>query len=484
VEEEKKSSSPTSQHWLKSSKAGDSEIEQIAERCETRRANRILVTHDVQVRLLQGCRAIAKSKGYEKSRIYLSDLVAYRESVAKEAEEAKKNPIKIFLRANGFFIESITLLQVLDRALEVVREVQMDDDDWFHYQDFSFYHTKVVSTWPWMRSETRVAVFIVFAYYFFTPILFCHIVDEGGICVEVEGKPYAGWMSSLYFASTTLSTVGYGDLTVEKDTRWRTFIGVAYMILSVGVAVVAFSAAADNAFTPLGDLWTKVSNYLIGEPDPDAFLYQRIRRIKFVRLGQIFFQFLALNLLGTVVSRAFVPFTVDGEEFDWTWMTSLYLAVQTTTTIGYGDLVQPFDMRWFQIFYLTLSTYFVGSALGQLGSLKSEIRDITQYYSWESRPVSKRFLDEVQAEEHDDKVDQYGKLLSVVVMSLYIGQLASSLCFDAHTFTSSGRIRCGIFDNLGKDLFGRRTPYYEQVPSLGRNQRIYLCGRGHDGPPN
>lgn len=35
-------------------------------------------------------------------------------------------------------------------------------------------------------------------------------------------------------------------------------------------------------------------------------------------------------------------------------MTSLYWAVQTTTTIGYGDVSMRSEMRWFQILYLAL----------------------------------------------------------------------------------------------------------------------------------
>jgi len=49
---------------------------------------------------------------------------------------------------------------------------------------------------------------------------------------------------------------------------------------------------------------------------------QRIRRVKMIRLGQIIFQFLTLNLLGTCVSRAFVPFSTDDGVEDWSWMVS------------------------------------------------------------------------------------------------------------------------------------------------------------------
>jgi hypothetical protein len=46
----------------------------------------------------------------------------------------------------------------LEKALMVVREVQGDDDNWFYFQDFSFYYTKVESMWPWFRSPKMVSV--------------------------------------------------------------------------------------------------------------------------------------------------------------------------------------------------------------------------------------------------------------------------------------------------------------------------------------
>lgn len=42
------------------------------------------------------------------------------------------------------------------------------------------------------------------------------------------------------------------------------------------------------------------------------------------------------------------------------WMESFYWSVQTTTTIGYGDVETPEGLRWFLLFYLAISTYFVG----------------------------------------------------------------------------------------------------------------------------
>jgi hypothetical protein len=207
------------------------------------------------------------------------------------------------------------------------------------------------------------------------------------------------------------STVGYGDLSVSKHDRWRLFVGIIYMIASLLVAILAFSAAADQAFAPLngllGESWQKLNGYMTGNIFTNGeLLYQQIRRVKFVMIFEVILQFSLLNLLGVFVSRYFANHT-DIETQQWNWMTSLYWAVQTTTTIGYGDLDMSFDLRWFQVFYLTLSTYFVGNALGKVASLQSEIDHIRRQYAWKRREVSKGLIKEMQSHEHDDSIDQY-----------------------------------------------------------------------------
>lgn len=67
----------------------------------------------------------------------------------------------------------------------------------------------------------------------------------------------------------------------------------------------------------------------------------------------------------------------------------------------------PFDMRWMQIIFLIFSTYFAGDSLGRLGSLSREIDIIRRRYAWDHREVSEGLIDDMRAEEHDDKLDQY-----------------------------------------------------------------------------
>ena len=58
-------------------------------------------------------------------------------------------------------------------------------------------------------------------------------------------------------------------------------------------------------------------------------------------------------------------------------------------------------------FYLLLSTYFVADALGKVGSYFSEMEALRRLHAWRSREVSRGMIADWQAEEHDDKIDQY-----------------------------------------------------------------------------
>lgn len=124
---------------------------------------------------------------------------------------------------------------------------------------------------------------------------------------------------------------GYGDLTVDQDPRWKAFIGSIYMLLSMVVAVIAFSAAAGATLSPLERLFDKIFDRF--KLDDERFLYKRIRRLKFVKIFELITQVFTFVLIGVFASQIAVQYE-DNEDAQWTWMTSFYWAIQTTTTIG------------------------------------------------------------------------------------------------------------------------------------------------------
>ena len=224
---------------LISNRRGESEVEELAKRIETRRDERIVITLDVRVALIEGCRKIAEDKKYTKgkcvrcfaepngaglyfcsqqspllflvwtvSRIDIADLIEFRDETKRLRAAQENSPICKIRKLFGFRNQAEQLCVVFDRAVKLVQEEQSEIDDWFHYMDFNMYYTELESPWPWMRNGATVACMWLIIFYFSTPILFCSILKDEGVCPQdVGGRAYSGWMSALYFASTTLSTV-------------------------------------------------------------------------------------------------------------------------------------------------------------------------------------------------------------------------------------------------------------------------------------
>ena len=230
-----------------------------------------------------------------------------------------------------------------------------------------------------------------------------------------------------------MSTVGYGDVTVlvsyEDDLEtpypqnWRIFIATIYMILSLVVSVVGFQAGLDSQFSPFRkrvDLtFTRVYEILRdakkGSYDKHEDIKSRMRFAKFSQLAEISLTFLTLNLVGVfAIQLSQIGEDTDGYE-NLSWMESLYWAVQTTTTIGYGDVEIPPGLRWFMIFYLAISTYFVGSAFGKLRDLSQNLESMQQLYLWEQQEATYTMLADFSGrpEDDDDEQDDADELLDV-----------------------------------------------------------------------
>jgi hypothetical protein len=242
-----------------------SKVECLAWKMETRRAQRIPVTPDVRTRLLHDCRKIAPT------RIPLQALLDYRQRVQQQVDA---QPITLWsstLEWLGFRNTPKVLLQVLNRAVIRVQDEERQHD-WFYYQDFSHYFTTMESQWPFLRNAFYVSLGMLVAFYIGTAVLFCTIMQDPGVCPRngntgsdndndaTTSLPwYAGWLTAIYFASTTMSTVGYGDVSVmighkgggdePPAEKWRIFIGALYMMVALLVVILAFSNVIQHART-------------------------------------------------------------------------------------------------------------------------------------------------------------------------------------------------------------------------------------------
>lgn len=197
-------------------KTGDSEVEQMADSIWARRQHRYNVTKPVRLRLLKRCRQIAVENEYPKRNyITYSDLLELRKDVAEEADQ--QHMLVSFtagwMGLVGLKPEIDQLVDVIDKAIELIQandlHTENDLEEEFYYEEFVFDHVHAVSPYPWMRPGLHRPLIGIFLYYLLTPVWFCHLVPDENVCERGENNRLGtGWVSSLYFASMTLSTVG------------------------------------------------------------------------------------------------------------------------------------------------------------------------------------------------------------------------------------------------------------------------------------
>ena len=324
--------SPFNDHAMQNYDRGQSQVERLAKKIEKRRQDRVRITFKVRKEFLHTCYDIAVQKGYSnRGSIRTADLMDYKDRVEGEMKGQKQASQSTIKSIFGILCHECCHLDVLERAVEVAQKEETGSD-WFQYQDFNYFHTVLVSRWPWMRNFTISAICMVIFFYLVTSVLFCNILQDDGVCLDSSETGVPGWVSAMYFGSVSMSTAGYGNLVVTQDHEWQTLIACLYIVFTIFTAAIAFSAAAHDAFTPISNLMHKVLHihYPTGPFEEGEYLYERLRKIKFIRLGEIFLQLTVLQLVGIFASRIAIRLAGDDEAEQWSWLTSLYYTLQTT----------------------------------------------------------------------------------------------------------------------------------------------------------
>eukprot|EP01038_Epipyxis_sp_PR26KG_P007294 gene7294-9937_t len=180
----------------------------------------------------------------------------------------------------------------------------------------------------------RFSKFVVVFLFFLSGILFYK---------HYEGW---GWFKSLHFTVVTISTVGYG-YEYPSDDLSRLF---TIFFIFIGIFVI-FSGINDIILHQISILRSRTA--ASNNHFRDQLFYSVGILILVLFFGAIF---LMLNE-------------------HWSFIEAFYFAMETSTTVGYGDLDIKYQSTFiFLVFYILISTVTVGYAINNFTSLVAELR--------------------------------------------------------------------------------------------------------------
>ncbi|CAJ1953905.1 unnamed protein product [Cylindrotheca closterium] len=367
-------------------------IEKLVDKVERRRDNRMAVSSKARNHFVALClQKVSELGGNRNSGIPLAELRKMRDTQ----------------KENGGQVG-----EIFESAVNVMEEAE---GRFFYYRSFNEYYLTLEENY-FRRNPSIAALAGVLAYYICSLVLFCGILGNNSTCPSTDGRPiYEGWLTAIYFASVTISTVGYGDVSfVGSGTEvWRVLIGTLYMIVAMVVAVTVFSSLSSKALEFTGSAVAPQLEPLIEKfisLEKNESLTTQLRRVWLFKIFELSVTFLLINVFGMCVAMLVMGTTKDGDEIDWSWMTAFYWAVQTTTTIGYGDLDMPFDLRWFNFLFAIIGTTFAASILGSLAELDSKLKNMRTLYIWQNREVSMQLINDMEG-DGDKQLDEYEFLI-------------------------------------------------------------------------
>lgn len=169
-------------------------------------------------------------------------------------------------------------------------------------------------------------------------------------------------LDSLYYVVITLTSVGFGDLTVDTDTM-RLFT-CGYILVGVGILGTALGEVISSLLKTEGTPAGKVVRWLSGTPDNT----ENDENFNVVSALQPTLATVAVTIgLGSIALKYFDPNLSPIE--------ALYYSVVTVSTVGYGDYApKSGGEKVFLIGYALVGTILLARSLAAIADIPLERR--------------------------------------------------------------------------------------------------------------
>eukprot|EP01038_Epipyxis_sp_PR26KG_P009260 gene9260-12475_t len=236
-----------------------------------------------------------------------------------------------------------------------------------------------------------------------------------------------GWniVTSLFFTVVTISTVGYGYHYPTND-RSRIFT-IFYMGIGVyGIFASLKQTIADRFLNP------KTDNIRHKIKSTD----QRKKMLLCI-----------VAIITCLVFGALVFMAQEG----WSFITAFYFALETTSTVGYGDLNIKHDSTYvFLLFYITISIILVGYCIACFSALLEEQRSNRKFDEIQRKRLDMISL--VNLNEGKGGVNKHQFALAVLE---HIGTINNEIDIKPwfEKFEELDRNKCGVLDREDLERF-------------------------------
>eukprot|EP00953_Heterococcus_sp_UTEX-ZZ885_P011425 6612-Heterococcus_DN1.PRE.1 len=190
-----------------------------------------------------------------------------------------------------------------------------------------------------------------------------------------------GGMSPLdaaYFCIVTLTTVGYGDISLEASSSPIKMFGIVYILAGIGLVASLLSYLVGMLLAKQEKLILEaLQEQQVEVNAAEMQVKLEIQNDKtFIVQGNNAKLKLRMNLQGILREYASLPAGVDAMRMlTLTFLDALYLVIVSATTVGYGDAVPKTDFaKAFTILYLPMITLALAKCISDYTSVQLDKR--------------------------------------------------------------------------------------------------------------